>query len=174
MSYYHGMRKKILQPQASRQSSTTAVALPPGLRPLDVASSATVLVTSESAEHPLEHAFDGVGGQGATRWVADSPGEQTLIVELDAPQLLRRVIVEVEEPTTSRHQELDLSVSTDGGQTYRELRRQQFHFSPGSYEREDWDVTCPGVTHVKLHIVPETSGGESRASLTSLTLGVPA
>jgi hypothetical protein len=47
-------------------------------------------------------------------------GEQVLILAFDAPQAIRRVVLEVEEPTVPRTQELQLAVSSDGGRTYRE------------------------------------------------------
>ncbi|MCA1686649.1 MAG: hypothetical protein LC745_11895, partial [Planctomycetia bacterium] len=64
---------------------------------IDVAAVATVLVTSEAPEHPVDHAFDGLPGPGGARWVAGEPGEQLLILAFDAPQAIRRVILEVEE-----------------------------------------------------------------------------
>src|SRR5512143_416653 len=80
---------------------------------LDIAAVATVLVTSEDPEHPVDHAFDRHRGPGGTRWVAGEPGEQTLILAFDAPQVVCRVAVEVEEPEVARTQELLLSISGD-------------------------------------------------------------
>ena len=74
--------------------------------------------------------------------MAGEPGEQTLILAFDAPQAIRRVVLEVEEPEVARTQELQLAVSTDGGRTYREVLRQEYNFSPPgtTFEREDWAV----------------------------------
>jgi len=60
----------------------------------------------------------------------------------------------------SRTQELELSVSSDGGQTYRELAPQEYTFqSPGTtFEREDWSITAEGVTHLRLRITPDKGG----------------
>ena len=46
----------------------------------------------------------------------------------------------------SRTQVLHVSVSRDGGQTYQELRRQEYTFSPPgtTFEREEWTVTVDG------------------------------
>ena len=139
---------------------------------IDIAAGATVLVTSESAEHPVDHAFDGRRGPGGTRWVAGEPGEQTLILAFDAPQSIRRVALEVEEPEVARTQELQLAVSTDGGRTYRELLRQEYNFSPPetTFEREDWAVPAGGVTHLRLQIRPDKGGKPCRAAITSLVL----
>jgi hypothetical protein len=61
----------------------------------------------------------------------------------DSPQTIRQIRVEVEELAMSRTQELAVSVSSDGGRTYRELVRQEFNFSPPgtSFERELWSVS---------------------------------
>ena len=139
---------------------------------IDIAAVATVLVTSEDPGHPIDHAFDEHRGPGGTRWIAGEPGEQTLILAFDAPQAIRRVILEVEEPEVARTQELQLAASTDGGQTYRELLRQEFNFSPqgSTFEREDWAVQAEGVTHLRLVIKPDKGGTPCRATITSLAL----
>ncbi|HJY84311.1 MAG TPA: hypothetical protein VKK81_24905 [Candidatus Binatia bacterium] len=138
----------------------------------DIVALATVLVTSESADHPIDNVFDTWRGPGGSRWVAAEPGEQVLILAFDATQTIRRVSLEVEELKVSRTQELELSVSSDGGQTYRELRRQEYTFSPPgtTFEREDWAVTAEGITHLQLRIKPDKGGKPCRATLTSLAI----
>src|SRR5829696_5661869 len=128
------LRKQIIK-------ATSAASIPtPG--ELDIAAIATVLVTSEDPEHPVDHAFDGRRGPGGSRWIAGEPGEQTLTLAFDAPQAIRRVALEVEETEVARTQELQLAVSFDGGRTYRELLRQEYDFSPPgtTFEWEDWSV----------------------------------
>lgn len=139
---------------------------------IDIAACATVLVTSETAEHPINHVFDTQRGPGGTRWVAAEPGEQVLILAFDTAQTIRRVSLEIEELEVSRTQELELSVSSDGGQTYRELRRQEYTFSPPgtTFEQEDWSITAEGVTHLRLRITPDKGGKPCRATLTSLSI----
>ena len=139
---------------------------------MDIAATATVQVTSEDPTHPIEHVFDRRRGPGGSRWVAAEPGEQTLILAFDTPQTIHQTIVEVEEPDVNRTQELQLSVSHDGGQTYRELRRQEYTFSPPgtTFEREDWAVLAEGVTHLQLWMKPDKGGKPCRATLTSLVL----
>ena len=65
-----------------------------------------------------------------------------------------------------------MAVSVDGGQTYRELVRQEFNFSPPgtTFEREDWAVTAEGVTHLRLWIKPDKGGKPCRGTITSLAL----
>jgi hypothetical protein len=139
---------------------------------IDIAAVATVLVTSESPEHPIDRAFDALSGPGGTRWVAGEVGEQTVILAFDAPLSIRRVALEVEEMEVPRTQEIQLAVSDDGGQTYRELVRQEYNFSPPgtTFEREDWAVAAGGVTHLRLHIKPDKGGKPCRATITSLGL----
>ena len=139
---------------------------------IDIAVTATVQVTSEDPAHPIEHVFDTRRGPGGSRWVADEPGEQTLILAFDTPQIIHQTVLEVEEPEVSRTQELRLSVSHDGGQTYHELRHQEYNFSPPgtTFEREDWTVTAVGVTHLRLWMNPDKGGKPYRATLTALVL----
>jgi hypothetical protein len=158
------LRKQIIKAPASSPSPT------PG--EIDIAAIATVLVTSESPEHPVDGAFDGQRGPGGSRWVAGEPGEQAVILAFDAPQAIRRVFLEVEEAGVARTQELQMAVSTDGGRTYRELLRQEFNFSPPgtTFEREDRAVNLEGVTHLRLVIKPDKGGTPCRATITSLVL----
>ncbi len=139
---------------------------------MDMAATATVQVTSEDPAHPIENVFDTRRGPGGSRWVAEEPGEQTLILAFDTPQTIHQTIVEVEELEVSRTQEFRLSVSHDGGQIYRELRRQEYNFSPPgtTFEREDWTVLAEGVTHLQLWMKPDKGVKPCRATLTALVL----
>jgi hypothetical protein len=139
---------------------------------IDIAAVAIVLVSSETTEHPIDHAFDGNRGPGGTRWIAGEPGEQTVILAFDSPQVICRVALEVEEPDVARTQELRLAVSTDGGRTYRERLRQEYNFSPtgSTFEREDWEVRAENVTHLRLMIKPDKGVTGCRAMITSLVL----
>jgi hypothetical protein len=49
----------------------------PTLRALerDITAIATVLVTSEDPDHPIDHVFDGQRGLGASRWIAAQSGD---------------------------------------------------------------------------------------------------
>ena len=150
----------------------TPAAPPSSADEIDIAAVATVLVTSEDPQHPVDHAFDRHRGPGGTCWVAGEVGDQTLVLAFDAPQAIRRVIVEVEEPAVARTQEVRLALSQDGGRTYREVLRQEYNFSPPgtTFEREEWAVAAEGVTHLRLWIRPEKGGDPCRATITSLIL----
>ncbi len=62
--------------------------------------------------------------------------------------------------------------SSDGGQSYREIVRQQYNFSPpgSTSECEDYDVEIDRVTALELTIVPDISGAPVCASLAELRL----
>ena len=139
---------------------------------ISVADVATVQVTSEEADHPIDNAFDHNRGPGGSRWIAAGPGEQALILLFDSPQTIRKIGLEVEDLAVSRTQELSVSVSSDGGRTYRELVRQEFNFSPPdtTFEREIWSTAATAVTHLRVEIKPDKGGRMGRATLTSLTL----
>ena len=158
------LRKQII-PKRSGESASLEGEIP-------IAAVATVQVTSEQADHPIDNAFDESRGPGGSRWVADAPGEQTVTLVFDSPQTIRKIGVEAEELAVSRTQELAVSVSADGGRTYRELVRQEFNFSPPgtSFERELWSVSAGAVTHLRLEIKPDNGGRVGRATLTSLAV----
>ena len=138
----------------------------------DIAAMATVIVSSEDPNHPIDNAFDDRRGPSGSRWIAEHPGEQTVIVAFDTPQTLHRLFLEVDELEVSRTQELAVSLSNDGGQTYRELVRQEFNFSPPGTTREleEWTIGADRVSHLRLVIKPDKGGRPSRATLTTLAL----
>lgn len=139
---------------------------------LDIPAIATVIVSSEKTDHPIEHVFDGERGSGASRWLAAVPGEQCLIINFDTPQTLHQLVLDIEEPNVSRTQELLLSVSSDGGRTYRDVIRQEYNFSPPgtTYERETWALKTDHITHLAIRITPDKGGQAALATLTSVIL----
>jgi hypothetical protein len=74
------------------------------------------------------------------------------------------------EDEQERTQEFVLRWSPDVGQSYQEIVRQQYNFSPPEAvsEVEDYDVDLDGVTALELKIVPDISGGSARAALAQL------
>jgi hypothetical protein len=138
----------------------------------DIAALATVGVTSEATDYPIDNAFDSHRGPGGSRWVAGAPGPQRLLLTFDAPQTLRRLRLEVEEHEVSRTQDLQVAISRDGGHTYQTLLRQEYTFSPPgtTFEREEWAIPMEGVTHLQLVITPDKGGAPCYATLTTLAL----
>lgn len=156
------MRKKTVRPETQDTGSSD-------LDWLNLEELAEVEITSEAEDSPIEAALQPGQGDG---WRASQPGAQTIRLRFDQPQRLRRIRLEFVESDTVRTQEFVLRWSPDNGQTYREIVRQQWNFSPphSTREVEDYHVDLNGVTVLDLHIVPEISGGEARASLASLRL----
>jgi len=138
----------------------------------DIAALATVGVTSEATDYPIDHAFDSHRGPGGSRWIAGAPGPQRLLLTFDAPQTLRRLRLEVEEHEVSRTQDLQVAISRDGGHTYQTLLRQEYTFSPPgtTFECEEWAIPVEGVTHLQLVITPDKGGAPCYATLTTLAL----
>jgi hypothetical protein len=130
---------------------------------------AQVEVTSEEAGHSIESAL--IPGLD-TGWRAAQPGEQTIRLLFDKPLGLKLIHLVFHEEDQARTQEFVLRWSPDGGQSYREIVRQQYNFSPpdAAFEVEDYDVDLNGVTGLELRIVPDLSGGSARASLAQLRL----
>ncbi len=136
---------------------------------MDLERLAQVEITSEDAGHPIESALIPGTGSG---WRAAQPGEQTIRLLFAEPLRLKRIHLVFHEGEQERTQEFVLRWSSDGGQSYREIVRQQYNLSPpeAAREVEDYDVGLGGVTALELRIVPNISGGDARASLAQLRL----
>ena len=136
---------------------------------LKVEDLAEVEISSEDAAYPIESAL--VPG-GTTGWRAAEAGNQTIRLLFKHPQQLRRIWMNFVEPQTARTQEYVLRWSSDGGQSFREIVRQQWHFSPPgtTHEMEDHHVELPPVTMLELSIIPDIGGGTAVASLAQLRL----
>ena len=136
---------------------------------LNVDALAQVEVTSEDPAHPIESGL--LPGSDAG-WRAAQPGPQIVRLVFNQPQKIRRMYVVFHEHELERTQQFVLRWSSDGGQSYREIVRQQYNFSPPATtsEREDYSVNLDGVTALELNIVPDISGGSARASLAQLRL----
>ena len=137
-----------------------------------VADKAEVWVTSESPDHPVDHLFDGRGGPGGTCWRASVPGDQTIILAFLEPTSIRKVILEIEELSVSRTQEMAVAFSRNGGRSYTEVVRQEYTFSPPgtTLEREHWVIHVSQVTHLRLWIRPDKGGKPAFATMTALRL----
>jgi len=152
------MRKRLINPVS-----------PVDERWLDVQRLAQVELTSEDAAYPIEAALIPSAGSG---WQAAQAGEQTIRLVFDEFQRVRRIQLVFQEDQQARTQEFVLRWSPDGGQSYREIVRQQYNFSPPgvTHEFEDYAVDLAGVAVLELRIVPDISGAEARASLAQLRI----
>ena len=156
------MRKRII-PESSQH-------LPPSHHHwLDLERLAQVELTSEAAAHPIESAL--IPGTG-TGWQASQPGEQVIRLRFDEPLRLRRIRLVFPEEEQPRTQEFVLRWSPDDGQSYREIVRQQYTFSPPATSREveDYGVELDGVTVLELSVMPDISGGGALAKVAQLQL----
>jgi hypothetical protein len=158
------MRKSIINPVDENTSSFK-------FNYLDLEHLAQVEFTSESMEHPVESALLLTSDPGMG-WQAASAGEQTILIVFDRPCTIQHIVVEFEELERSRTQEFVLLWLMDTESAYREILRQQFHFSPPDTTRqfEDYEVTLTLVKALELRIIPDMSGGEVRATLKQLRL----
>ena len=156
------MRKRIINPSEEEAAS-------PDQGWLNVEGIAEVEVSSEDAAHPIESAL--LLGR-ASGWRAAGPGKQTIRLLFSQPQPLRRIRLNFAEPRAERTQEYVLRWSADGGQSFREIVRQQWNFNPqgAPSETEVHHVELPAVTVLELTIIPDTSGGNAVASLAQLRL----
>jgi hypothetical protein len=156
------MRKRIITPPP--ESIQTR-----GGGGLDVERAATVEVTSEDKDFPIESAFVSGDSRG---WRAAAPGSQTIRLIFDQPQRLKCISLVFEENETQRTQEYVLQWSPDGGLSVKEIVRQQWTFSPpeSTREIEEYKVDLANVTLLELAIKPNIGGGLDRASLKNLRL----
>jgi len=136
---------------------------------LDLDEVAEVEITSEDSAHPIEGALL---QDGKTGWRAVATGKQTIRLIFLRPQRIRRIRLKFIEAGIERTQEFVLRWSPDGGQTFREVVRQQWNFSsPNStVEEEDLHVDLPAVTMLELNIIADISGKQVFASLAELRL----
>jgi len=96
-------------------------------------------LTSEDAAYPIDGAL--IPGRAQS-------GEQTIRLLFTRPQRVSRIQLLFREDQQQRIQVFLLRWSSDGGQSYREIVRQQFNFSPPgtTHELEDHAVDLEGMT----------------------------
>jgi hypothetical protein len=151
------MRKRVVTDLVSAQAQEQ--------RWLDIEHAATVEVTSENKDFPIESSLSIEHRQG---WRAAESGAQTIRLLFDEPQEIRCISLVFEEEKVKRTQEFVLR----SGGPFREIVRQQWNFSAPSSTREieDYRVKLSNVTILELTIVPDIGGGSACASLKHLRL----
>lgn len=156
------MRKRIITQGAQDDMA-------PDQKWLDLENLAEVELTSEDGSHPIESALNPSEGPG---WRASEFGQQTVRLLFDNPLRVRRIRLVFQENELDRTHEFVLRWSSDGGQSYREIIRQQYNFnSPhNTLEIEDYAVDLVGLTTLELSIVPDISGGLVHASVAQFCL----
>lgn len=156
------MRKKIIEPGGEDRSAADQ-------NWLDLAGLAQVEITSESEAYPIEAALTPGAGP---EWRAAGPGPQTIRLIFDRPQRLRRIYLVFSELEQVRTQEFVLGWLPEGQESFREIVRQQYNFSPPGTTREieNYEVDLEAVKALELRIVPDIGGGKARARLESFRL----
>jgi uncharacterized protein (DUF736 family) len=131
---------------------------------MDLGLIATVEVTSEDPDFPIESALSANSGPG---WRASQKGEQHIRLIFDQPQAVRRIQLHFLEPTFDRLQEFTVRWSASGGGRSKEIVRQQWNFNPAgsTSELEEYEVNLDGVSALELVIRPDLTNNEAPATL---------
>jgi hypothetical protein len=152
------VRKRIL-------SSDRVVARPAyGVHWMDLGQIATVEVTSEDPDFPIESVFS---ANGDTGWRASEGGEQQIRLLFDQATAVHRIQLHFLEPLRDRLQEFTVRWLAEAGGQPTEIVRQQWNFSPGgsTSELEDYEVNLDGVSALELVIRPDLTHNQALATL---------
>jgi uncharacterized protein (DUF736 family) len=130
---------------------------------IDLETYASVEVTSEDPNFPIESALAGGEGPG---WRAAESGEQVIRLVLDNPRALRRIRLEFRETDNARTQEFSLRWSRADGPLI-EIVRQQWTFTPqgSTREVEDYQVNLDSVSILELALKPDLTPENAFATL---------
>src|SRR6266850_3748981 len=119
---------------------------------LDIDQLATVEVSTEDPDHPIEAALIPESGRF---WRAAKPGPQKVRIKFDPPRRVSRIGLLFQEGDRERTQEFVLRWMANDDPSFHEIVRQQFNFSPAAItEREEYTVNLDGVAAVEIEIVP--------------------
>ena len=156
------MRKRIVNRDTEKSSPVDEAWL-------DLESLAQVEVSSEESQHPIEAALVPSASSG---WRAAAPGQQTVRLLFDEPHSVRLIHLVFDEHDQERLQEYTLRWRSGDGQSYREIVRQQYTFSPPTTTREveDYRVDLDRCAELELSIVPDVRGSPAHASIAQLRL----
>lgn len=158
-----GMRKRIVDSVLTLDRPTS------NQRWIDLRQIATVEVTSEDPNFPIETVFISSRGPG---WRASQKGEHQIRLIFDHPLSVRRMQLHFLEPERERLQEFAVRWSSAEGGLSREVVRQQWNFSPAgsTSEIEDYEVNLDDVSVLELVIRPDLTHQEALATLASWRL----
>src|SRR5215469_5786283 len=141
------MRKRIVGLQSSQEPKSPE-------KWVDLQEMATVEVTSEDPQFPIESVFSATNRQG---WRAREKGEQKIRIIFDQPMSVKRIHLKFVETKVERTQEFTIKWASVAGGPTKEVVRQQWNFSPtGSIsEMEDYEVCLDGASALELAIRPD-------------------
>jgi hypothetical protein len=131
---------------------------------LDLEHIATVEVTSEHPDFPIESVFSTSNKPG---WRALDKGEQQIRIIFDQPMSIRRIHLRFVEAEIERTQEFTIRWTGVEGGPPKEVLRQQWNFSPAgsTSEVENHDVCLDGVSSLELAIRPDLGREDAPATL---------
>ena len=160
------MRKRLIPPEGRSNSASDPAWL-------ELERVASVEVTSEAENYPIEGALAGDGQRG---WRAEVPGTQTIRLLFDHPQMIRVIRLVFNEEAFSRTQEFVLRWLPSGAASWKDIVRQQWNFSPPNtvQECEEYKLELASAAAIELSINPDISRDGVRASLERLQLSVEA
>ena len=129
---------------------------------LNIEDLAMVQVSSEDPAFPIDLVLSNSGS-----WRAAKKGEQVIRLIFDEPQTLRRILLRFTETKSARTQQFALRWSGSESETFKEIVRQQWNFSPdaSTEEVEDYRVDLNEVSALELTIQPEITAGNAVATL---------
>ena len=109
---------------------------------------------------------------GQRGWRADTPGMQTIRLLFDSPLTIRIVRLVFREEESARTQEFVLRWLPSGAESWRDVVRQQWNFSPPQTveEVEEYKLELASAVALELSITPDISHTEARASLEKLQI----
>jgi len=138
---------------------------------LELGEAAQVEVTSEADGYPIEGALLPDREKG---WRAGTPGTQIVRLLFDQPQAIRTVRLLFKEYEASRTQEFLLRWLPHGTESWKDLVRQQWNFSPPQTveECEEYNLDIAPAAALELRINPDISQQGIRASLERLQVSV--
>ena len=137
---------------------------------LDIEALAHVEVSSEAPDFPIDNALiPHPQGLATAGWRAATNGPQTIRINFDKPQDISRIHLHIVDRAAERSQELAIYAGPNT-QDLREVRRQQYSFSPnGSNEEiEDFTVDLKQITTLELRIDPDRSHNPAHSQHTAV------
>jgi hypothetical protein len=131
---------------------------------LDLEDLATVEVSSEDPNFPIESALASAEGPG---WRAAEKGKQIIRIIFDIPRTIHQIKLEFSETEVERTQEFTLRWSAEAGGPFTEIVRQQWNFSPqgSTSEVEDYHVQLENLSILELTLNPDLTPTDACATL---------
>lgn len=157
------MRKQVVEQDVVKPNQTS-----PGTW-LNLDALASVEITSEDPAFPIENAL--TTDDKSSGWRAGTLGPQTIRLQFDQPQNIRRIHLRFVETQVERGQEFLLNYTLEDN-ARREIVRQQWTFSPGgaSEEVENYLINLENVISVELTIDPDRGLNRTYATLAELRI----